>query len=182
MPTIANDTLSTRGYQSLLKQAIQELPVLVTYVFTDWRMWIYLFDIMEAAGFGVRSMIVWNKKSPGLGSGWRAQHELVMFASKTKAKFDNHKAYGNVIECSRSGNTFHPTQKPVELLEKLLDNTDWCNGVYDPFGGSGSTLLAAEKFNQTAYKMELTPAFCDTLSNATQGPRENRIRAFATGD
>lgn len=162
-PTIANDMLSTRGYQALIKQAITGIPCVVAYIFTDWRMWLYLFDLVEGSGFGVRSMIVWNKKAIGMGSGWRSQHELIMFAHRTKTQFDNTKGYGNVLECSRSGNDLHPTQKPVELIEMLLDNTDWVSGVYDPFGGSGTTLIACEKMGQTAYIMELEPKYVDTI-------------------
>lgn len=162
-PTIANDTLSTRGYQALMKAMIQDLPVLAAYIFTDWRMWVYLYDIVESNGLGVKNMIVWNKKSPGMGMGWRTQHELVMFAHRTKPKWDNHKGYGNVLECSRTGNELHPTQKPVEIIEKLLDNTEWAHGVVDMFGGSGTTLIACEKMGQPAYLMELTPAFTDVI-------------------
>lgn len=161
--TIANDTLSTRGYQSLMREVLQNFDGLVAYIFTDWRMWVYLFDIVETAGLGVKNMLVWNKKSPGMGMGWRTQHELVMFAHRTKPKWDNHKGYGNVLEATRSGNELHPTQKPVELLEKLLDNTDWAHGVYDPFGGSGTTLAACEAYGQPSYTMELTPAFTDVI-------------------
>jgi len=163
IPTIANDTLSTRGYQALMKVTIQDLPVLVAYIFTDWRMWVYLYDIVESNGLGVKNMIVWNKKSPGMGVGWRTQHELIMFAHRTKPKFDNHKGYGNVIECTRTGNELHPTQKPVEIIEKLLDNTDWAHGVVDMFGGSGTTLIACEGMGQKSYLMELTPAFTDVI-------------------
>lgn len=67
LPKIANDTLSTRGYQALMKAMLQDLPVLVAYIFTDWRMWVYLFDIVESSGLGVKNMIVWNKKEPGHG-------------------------------------------------------------------------------------------------------------------
>ena len=162
-PTIANDTLSTRGYQSLMRNVLDNISPLVAYIFTDWRMWINLFDVTEAAGFGVRNMIVWNKKTPGMGQGWRTQHELIMYGQRTKAKWDNHKGYGNVLEISRSGNELHPTQKPVELIEMLLDNTAWLEGVYDPFGGSGTTLIAAEAKNQKAYLMELTPEYTDTI-------------------
>ena len=161
--TIANDTLSTRGYQSLMREVLQNFDGLVAYIFTDWRMWAYLFDIVESAGLGVKNMIVWNKKSPGMGMGWRAQHELVMFAHRTKPKWDNHKGYGNVLEATRSGNELHPTQKPVEILEKLLDNTQWAEGVLDTFGGSGTTLIAAESAGVPSYVMEMEPGFVDVI-------------------
>ena len=51
----------------------------------------------------------------------------------------------------------------VELLEKLVDNTDFATGVYDPFGGSGTTLAACEAYGQPSYIMELTPAFTDVI-------------------
>ena len=57
-----------------------------------------------------------------MGLGWRSQHELVCFGNRAKTHFDNHKGYGNVIECTRSGNELHPTQKPEEGFEILLDN------------------------------------------------------------
>ena len=161
--TIANDTLSTRGYQSLMREVLQNFDGLVAYIFTDWRMWVYLFDIVETAGLGVKNMLVWNKKSPGMGMGWRTQHELVMFAHRTKPKWDNHKGYGNVLEATRSGNELHPTQKPVEILEKLLDNTDWAKGVLDTFGGSGTTLIAAESVGQASFIMEMEPLFVDVI-------------------
>lgn len=161
--TIANDTLSTRGYQTLMREVLQNFDGLVAYIFTDWRMWVYLFDIVESAGLGVKNMIVWNKKSPGMGMGWRAQHELVMFAHRTKPNWDNHKGYGNVLEATRSGNELHPTQKPVEILEKLLDNTQWAEGVLDTFGGSGTTLIAAESAGVPSYVMEMEPGFVDVI-------------------
>ena len=156
-----NDILSTRGYQNLIQKALADIPCLYAYIFTDWRMWVYLFDLMEGASFGVKSMIVWNKKTPGMGLGWRSQHELVCFGNRAKTHFDNHKGYG--IECTRSGNELHPTQKPEEVFEILLDNMEWAAGVYDPFGGSGTSLAAAEAKGQTAYVMELKPEYTDVI-------------------
>ena len=160
---IANDILSTRGYQKLIGAALADVPCLFAYVFTDWRMWVYLFDLVEGAGFGIKSMIVWNKKTPGMGVGWRSQHELLMFGARGKTHFDGHKGYGNVIEVNRSGNELHPTQKPVELIEQVLDNTDFAEGVYDPFGGSGTTMAAAEAKNQKSWIMEISPKFVDVI-------------------
>lgn len=182
-PTIANDTLSTRGYQSLMRNALDNITPLVAYIFTDWRMWINLFDVTEAAGFGVRNMIVWNKKTPGMGQGWRTQHELIMYGQRTKAKWDNHKGYGNVLEISRSGNELHPTQKPVELIEMLLDNTEWLEGVYDPFAGSGTTLIAAEAKGQKAYCMELTPEYTDTIVKRwIRATGSNNVKCIRNGE
>lgn len=160
-PLVANDILSTRGYQNLIAAALTDIPCLYAYIFTDWRMWVYLFDLVEGAGFGMKSMLVWDKETPGMGIGWRSQHEIVMFAARGKTNFDGHKGYGNVLRCTRSGNEFHPTQKPVELIGKILDNNDWARGVYDPFGGSGSTMIACEDMGQSSFLMELSPANVD---------------------
>ena len=160
---IANDTLSTRGYQSLMKAALENSPATVAYIFTDWRMWVYLYDIVESSGLGVKSMIVWNKSTPGMGVGWRSQHELAMFGLKRKPNWNNHKGYGNVLTIARSGNEYHPTQKPLDLIAALLDNTEWAEGVLDFFGGSGTTLIAAEDAGQSSYIMELTPGYTDVI-------------------
>ena len=160
-PQIANDRLSTRGYRALISQTLAAVDVPVAYVFTDWRMWVNLFDVMEGAGYGVRSMIVWDKGSPGMGLGWRAQHELVMFASKAPVGFDRKaSALGNVRTHGRTGNPHHPTQKPVDLLAEILGNTPG-KIVYDPFSGSGSTVLAGAKTGRIVRAMELDPRFAD---------------------
>ena len=44
----------------------------------------YLFDLVEAAGFGVKSELVWDKGTPGMGVGWRSQHELILFARRQR--------------------------------------------------------------------------------------------------
>lgn len=162
-PKIANDTLSTRGYQALMKRAIFGVNALSAYVFTDWRMWVHLFDVAEESGYGVRSMIVWNKETPGMGMGWRTQHELVMFATRSAIKFDNHKAVGNVITTKRTGNPDHPTQKPVEIVTKVLEVMDMADTVYDPFAGSGTTLLGCEIANRKCLAVEIEPNFCDVI-------------------
>ena len=90
-PKIANDILSTRGYQNLIRGALTDIPCLYAYIFTDWRMWVYLFDLVEAAGFGIKSEIVWDKGTPGMGVGWRSQHELILFGAKAATHFDGHK-------------------------------------------------------------------------------------------
>lgn len=160
---ISNDTLSTRGYQSLIKSVLNNVDVGVIYIFTDWRMWINLFDISESSGYGVRNMIVWDKGTPGMGVGWRSQHELILCGVKVTSPFSREKAQGNVIQCNRTGNINHPTEKPVELITKIFDVNDICHSVYDPFLGSGTTLIAAEQLDRTCYGMEISPQYCEVI-------------------
>lgn len=173
---IANDTLSTRGYMALLKSVMGARPAPIAYVFTDWRMWVNLFDVVESSGYGVRSMIVWDKETPGMGVGWRSQHELIMYATRATVKFDGHKAIGNVIALSRSGNPLHPTQKPVDLITKILRVTDMAEVVYDPFAGSGTTLIACEQENRTALLVELDPRHVDVICRRWQQATGERPR------
>jgi len=160
---IANDTLSSRGYMALMKSVLGHTNAGVAYIFTDWRMWVNLFDICESSGFGVRNMIVWDKGAPGMGRGWRSQHELVLAAMRVTQPFDPKKAQGNVIQSDRTGNKLHPTQKPVDLLEKILDVTDMAEVIYDPFAGSGGTMVACENLGRKCRAIELGPAFCAVI-------------------
>ena len=162
---IANDTLSTRGYMSLIRNMIERAGKCeMVYVFTDWRMFVNLFDTVESSGFGVRNMIVWDKGTPGMGLGWRSQHEICLFGSRSAQKFNPHLAQGNVIQCKRTGNVNHPTEKPVELLYKILRVSDMATDIYDPFSGSGTTLIACEQLeNRRCFAMEIDPHYCDVI-------------------
>lgn len=162
-PEIANDKLSTRGYAALLKGVLGNIEAAGVYCFTDWRMWISLYDLVEGSGYGVRSMIVWDKESAGMGQGWRGQHELVLFAAKRPVKFQPKNSGGNVIKSKRTGNLLHPTQKPVDLLCTILNVTDDAQIVCDPFAGSGSTLMACEDRKRVCYAMEMQPAYVDVI-------------------
>ena len=166
---IDSDNLSTRGYQSLMSAVIQLHPCRAYYVFTDWRMWIPLFDLMEGAGQCVRSMLVWAKENPAMGGIWRTQHELVMFASQeNQAKRDGQASIGNILRAKRTGNKEHYTQKPLDLMMDILTNDSTAkrrknSHVLDPFMGSGTTLIAAERLGRTCYGMEIEPRYVDVI-------------------
>jgi DNA modification methylase len=166
---VANDKLSTRGYQALMKHALANVNAGAAYVFTDWRMWTVLFDVVESCGFGVRNMIVWDKGTPGMGKGWRTQHELVMFSSRSALEFDDKKAIGNVVQAQRTGNVHHATEKPVDLLVRILTVTDMVASVYDPFLGSGTTLIACEQLGRAAFGLELEPLNVQTAIDRWEG-------------
>ena len=158
------DTLSTRGFYTLMRQTLRSVPEAgFGLIFCDWRMWCYLQDAVESVNYNVRGMIVWDKLTPGLGKGFRAQHELVMMVAKAPPAFGWRRgkpAQGNVISVARSGNKHHPLEKPVALMETLLDVCDHTRHVYDPFAGSGTTILAAERLDRTAFGIEIEPLYC----------------------
>jgi DNA modification methylase len=157
---IAADTLSTRGYMALIKAMLSAADTSAAYVFTDWRMWVNLFDAVESSGFGVRQMIVWDKETPGMGHGWRAQHELILFALKGTISFDKFShAQGNVIQAQRTGNKEHTTEKPVEVLETIIGVMQDMRVVYDPFCGSGTTIIACERLGRRARCIEIEPGY-----------------------
>ena len=162
-PTIINDNLSTRGYQNLLRSVFHLLPTRFAYIFTDWRMWSTLFDVAEASQYAVRNMIVWDKQTPGMGYGWRTQHELVAVCAHVNTPFVLKCSGSNVISEKRSGNKLHPTEKPVALLWEILRVTCFADGVIDPFAGSGSTVMACEEHGLPCWAMELDPQFVDTI-------------------
>lgn len=154
------DNLSTRGYAQLMRAVLREAAEATeVYVFTDWRMWIETFDAMEAAGWRVRNMLVWDKGQMGMGSPWRNQHELIAFGRRGPSEV-NGGNLGNVIRSPRSRNEHHSTEKPVDLIAKVLTNTA-PGVVLDPLMGSGSTLIAAKSLGRKAIGIEIEERYCE---------------------
>lgn len=91
------------------------------------------------------------------------QHELILVGIKVKSPFDPHKAQGNVIQAKRTGNVNHATEKPVDLLAKVIEVNDTAKTVCDPFTGSGSTLIACAQTKRIARCIELDPRYCDVV-------------------
>jgi len=159
---VANDRLSTAGYRSLMRDAVFGIDAPFFYVFTDWRMWSHLFDISEAAGASVRSMVVWDKGNAGLGLGWRPRHELVLWSARAAPPYQKgFGGAGNVVAVARQPNELHTTQKPVEVVQALLENTPFAKIVADPFCGSGTTIIAGEMEDRHVYAMELDERYVD---------------------
>ena len=102
--------------------------------------------------------LVWDKKIPGLGAKFRYQHENA--AIFTKGKPPPIGAGFSVISVARNPE-LHPHQKPIPLMEKVLAISGG-SAVLDPFMGSGSTLVAAEKMGLCATGIELDPVHFET--------------------
>ena len=148
------------------------------YICMDWR---HLYETLSA-GRAIYSdllnICVWNKDNGGMGSLYRSKHELVLLFKVGNAKHVNN------VELGRHGrnrtnvwdyagvNTFkatrldelamHPTVKPVAMIaDAIKDVSRRSNIVLDAFGGSGSTLIAAEKTGRRGCALEIDPAYVD---------------------
>jgi DNA modification methylase len=113
--------------------------------FCDWRMLSALQPAIESAGVRSQGLVVWDKGSMGLGTGFRCQHELVMHFTTGAPEYHD-KGTGNVITTRRvsGGDREHQTQKPWELLRDLAQVVAPKGGtILDPFMGSGTTGVAA---------------------------------------
>tara|TARA_R110002167_G_scaffold349004_1_gene560741 strand:- start:2 stop:1252 length:1251 start_codon:yes stop_codon:yes gene_type:complete len=140
------------------------------YVCFPWRTYTEFYGALSNIGLEPNSCIVWDKKSIGLGqSNYRPQHEFIFYV-KGGAWYGD-KAQSDVWYMSRgaTGEYVHPTQKPVELVEKTINNSSKGGDLIgDCFGGSGSTLIACEKTGRVSYSMELDPKYVDVIINRWQ--------------
>jgi DNA modification methylase len=154
------DNLSTRGYERLMREVLRHCnQVDEAFVFTDWRMWTVTFDALEAAGWRVRNMLVWDKRRMGMGMPWRNQHELIAYGKQLPGSIVSGK-HGNVLSINRSGNANHPTEKPAELIQTILSNSE-ADRIVDPFMGSGTTLVAAKNLGRRAIGIEIEERYCE---------------------
>ncbi len=135
------------------------------YVCFPWRTYSEFESALGECGLSPASCIVWDKKSIGLGNAnYRPQHEFIFYI-KGDAWFGD-RAQSDVWYMSRgaTGDYVHPTQKPVELIERAINNSSkGGDNILDLFGGSGSTLIACEKTGRYARLMELDPKYCDVI-------------------
>ena len=142
------DNMGTAGLTWLLRIIAFESfrivkPTGSLLVFCDWRMLSTLQPAIESAGLRYQALIVWDKGSMGLGTGFRSQHELVMHFTYGSPVYHN-QSLGNVLKCGRQTEREHQTQKPEELLAALCSVVCPKGGtLFDPFMGSGTTGVVA---------------------------------------
>lgn len=130
-------------------------------VFMDWRMVPTLVPAMESGGLRYQNLIVWDKGSPGLGTGFRATHELVAHFTNGEPVYHD-RSRGNVLRHRRVGSgRLHQTEKPLALLGDLIAVVTPVGGtVFDPYAGSGATGEAAAKLGCLAILVEREAGNC----------------------
>ena len=152
----------------------------IAFVCMDWRHMRELMDAGDEVFSELKNLCVWNKTNGGMGSFYRSKHELVFVFKVGTAPHTNAFGLGetgryrtNVWDyagISSLGSTraeelsMHPTVKPVSLVsDAIRDCTRRNESVLDLFGGSGSTLIAAETCGRRARLLEFDPLYCDTI-------------------
>ena len=139
-----------------------------------------MLDAGESAFSELKNLCVWNKTNGGMGTFYRSKHELVFVYKAGTAEHTNSFGLGetgryrtNIWDYAGISSTgaerdealaMHPTVKPVALVaDAIRDCSRRGDIVLDAFGGSGSTLIAAETCGRAARLIEFDPAYCDTI-------------------
>ena len=185
----SHDNLATFGFLFLMRLVSTELFRVTKqggscHLFIDWRMYPNLYGVLESTGWNVKNLVVWDKQNFGMGTNYRNQHELIIYAEKGDCNFRNHNM-GNVQKVKRVQAEYHPTEKPISLLERFIDNvTDEGETVFDPFCGSGTTLVAARNIGRKGIGSEISKDYCDvSVERLAQGwaftPPNNRLHSDA---
>ncbi|MEN8659762.1 MAG: site-specific DNA-methyltransferase, partial [Marivita sp.] len=206
----ASGEMSDQEFGAFLRDSVEVMhrhsdDGALLYAFMDWRHIEILLSVGREMGLGLKNICVWNKTTPGQGSFYRSAHELVVvFAKPGKASTNN-------VQLGRFGrnrsnvwtypgvNTFqtgkgaelslHPTVKPVLMIsEAIKDASRRGEVVLDPFLGSGTTLLAADKVGRRCYGVEYEPVYVDVAIRRWQqftgkdAILVRRLRADGDGD
>ena len=170
----------------------------IAYVCMDWRHMGELLEAGEAVFTELKNLCVWNKTNGGMGAFYRSKHELILVLKHGDAPHTNSFGLGDTgryrtnvwdyagISSIGAGRAqelaMHPTVKPVALIaDAIRDCSRRGEIVLDGFGGSGSTLIAAEKTGRQARLVEYDPCYCDTIVRRWQQLTGKQARLAATG-
>lgn len=170
---IKNDNMADEAFYNFLLAAFKNTEAVMAddasiYVFHADTEGLNFRRAFADAGFYLSGTCIWKKQSLVLGrSPYQWQHEPVLFGWKKKGK---HQWYTGRKESTiwefdkPKKNGDHPTMKPIPLLAYPIMNSSMSNTlVLDPFGGSGSTLIACEQTDRSCFTIELDEKFCDVI-------------------
>lgn len=170
---IKNDNMDKDKFYNFLFDAFSNIEKVMAddasiYVFHADTEGLNFRKAFNNAGFYLSGCCIWKKPSLVLGrSPYQWQHEPCLYGWKKKGK---HQWYSGRKETTiwefekTKKNTEHPTMKPISLLAYPITNSSMSNTIIlDPFGGSGSTLIACEQTDRSCYTIELDEKFCDVI-------------------
>jgi DNA modification methylase len=170
---IKNDNMDNDKFYNFLLDAFSNMEKVMAddasiYVFHADTEGLNFRKAFNDAGFYLSGCCIWKKPSLVLGrSPYQWQHEPCLYGWKKKG---NHQWYSGRKETTiwefekPKKNADHPTMKPIALLAYPISNSSMSNTlILDPFGGSGSTLIACEQTDRSCYTIELDEKFCDVI-------------------
>ncbi|MDQ6869423.1 MAG: site-specific DNA-methyltransferase [Pseudomonadota bacterium] len=171
----------------------------IAFVCMDWRHLGELLAAGQAIFSELKNICVWNKSNAGMGTFYRSKHEFVLAFKVGTAAHTNSFGLGdsgryrtnvwdyagvNTFKAGRMDElSMHPTTKPVALVaDAIRDCSKRGQIVLDPFAGSGTTLIAAEKTGRRARLIEFDPAYCDSILRRFAHVTGKEARLAATGE
>lgn len=171
--TIQNDNMEDKKFYEFLLEAYKGMHESLTdggsiYVFHADRETVNFRTAFKDAGFFCHQTCIWVKNSPVLGRcDYQYNHEPVLVGWKPTA---GHKFYADRKQRTTwnfdrpTKSKYHPTMKPIALVAYPITNSSLTNSiVLDPFGGSGSTLIACEQTDRICYTIELDEKYADVI-------------------
>ena len=172
--TVKNDKMDNDKFRDFLSAAFLAAEETMEkgaafYIFHNGNYsMLFIEALMSTKDLELRETLIWNKDCMVLGrQDYQWKHEPCLYGWKNGGAHNwfNDRAQTTVIDMARPKvSREHPTMKPVPLFAYLMGNSTkegW--NVYDGFGGSGTTLIAAEQLNRNAFLMELDPHYCDVI-------------------
>lgn len=188
---IQNDSMDDEQFRQFLRDSYVAADAVMKpgAVFYIWHADSEGYNFRGAAqdaGWKVRQCLIWKKQTMVMGrQDYHWKHEPCLYGWKDGAGhlWAADRKQTTILEFDRpSRNAEHPTMKPVALFEyQMLNNTKGGDIVLDSFGGSGTTLIAAEKNGRVARLMELDPKYCDVIVKRWQDFTGKQATLEATG-
>ena len=136
------------------------------YCFCSWHN-VDLFKTAFEKKFKLKNIIVWEKNNTSMGDlkgSYAPKHEFVLFAHKGRRTLNGFR-HPDIIKAKRTGNIYHPTEKPVDLLELFLEeSSEKHNLILDPFMGSGSTGVACVNTGRRFIGIEIEQKYFDVAA------------------
>jgi DNA modification methylase len=189
---IKNDSMADETFRQFLRDAYvaADTAMKAGAVFYIWHADSEGYNFRGAAkdaGWKVRQCLVWKKQTLVMGrQDYHWKHEPCLYGWKDGAGhlWASDRKQTTILEFDRpTSSQEHPTMKPVALFEyQMLNNTKGGDKVLDSFGGSGTTMIAAEKNGRIACLMELDPRYCDVIVKRWQQFTGKTATLEATGE
>jgi DNA modification methylase len=171
----------------------------IVFACMDWRHIQEMVAAGRRAGLTLKNLIVWSKDNGGMGAFYRSRHELIFPFKVGSAQHINNFGLGGSgryrtnVWSYPGANSFHrgrdtdlamhPTVKPVALVaDAIKDVSNRGDLVLDPFGGSGSTMIASEKTGRVARLIELDPLYVDVIVKRWDAVSRETARLVGTGE